>query len=82
MESLIDSDLFGVKSECPLNLLAETRELATSDTILVILPSGHFLHLLFLLGFTFSVIAPEGQYRLTEKPELEDIAVHIALDSL
>ena len=68
-------------SECPLNALTEAGEVAISVTVLVVLVLGRFLRLLFFLGSTFSVTAPEGQYSLTEKPELEDLAVHRASDS-
>ncbi len=82
LASLLDCALFGVSvPECPLNALAEAGEVATSVTVLVTLALGQFLCLLFFLGFTFLVTAPEGQHRLTEKPELEDLAVHRASDS-
>ena len=64
-----------------INFISRSRRMATSVTVLVLLVSGRFLRFLFFLGFIFSVTAPEGQYRLTEKPELEDLAVHQASDS-
>ena len=52
-------------------------EVATSTLVVVL---GFLLRLLFFWDFK-SLTLLEGQNRLTEKPELEDLAVHIASDS-
>ena len=54
-------------------------EVATSTLIVAL---GFLLHLLLEYFWDFKLLAVlEGQNRLTEKPEPEDLAVHNASDS-
>ena len=52
-----------------------------SSTNLVSMALERFLRLLFLLDFNGFTLQEAGQNRLTENPEPEDLAVHIASDS-
>ena len=52
-----------------------------SLTNLVSMALERFLRLLFLLHFNGFSLQEESQNRLTENPEPEDLAVHIASDS-